>query len=168
MIRLNLLFIFLLIVNSLFSQEIKDKTKYYVNDIENFNNYSSNGWSLLEDKQLKVIAKALNIKTDEAEKIITSTSFYNHPKNKKNTDVAYIMYKICELNGFKNGNFKYDRADDILYLLYVPNDLNTHLPADKLAENGKGFFQITRKESVSTTPLSANYYQPTVSLKNKK
>jgi hypothetical protein len=49
-----------------------DKTKYYVNDIENFNNYSSNGWDLLEDKQLKVIAKALNINTEEAqEKIIT-------------------------------------------------------------------------------------------------
>jgi S1-C subfamily serine protease len=49
----------------------------------------------------------------------------------------------------------------------VPNDLNTHLPADKLAENGKGFFQITRKESISTTPLSADYYKPTVSLKNE-
>ena len=87
--RLNLLlFIFIIIFcNSLFAQEIKDKTKYYVNDIENFNNYSSNGWSILEDKQLKVIAKALNIKTDEAEKIITSTSYYNHPKNKKNTAI---------------------------------------------------------------------------------
>jgi hypothetical protein len=161
-----LLFIFIF-CNSIFAQEIKDKTKYYVKDIENFNNYSSNGWDLLEDKQLKVIAKALNIKTDEAQKIVTSTSYYNHPKNKKNTDVAYIMYKICELNGFKNGNFKYDRPDDILCLMYVPNDLNTHLPADKLAENGKGFYQITRKESISTTPLSADYYKPSISLKDE-
>jgi hypothetical protein len=77
------------------------------------------------------------------------------------------MYKICELNGFKNGNFKYDRPDDILCLMYVPNDLNTHLPADKLAENGKGFYQITRKESISTTPLSADYYKPSISLKDE-
>jgi hypothetical protein len=167
MIRLRLLLLFLVIGNMLFSQEIKDKTKYYVKNIENFNNYSSNGWDLLDNKQLKVIAKALNINTEEAQKIISNTRYENHPKNKKNTDVSYIMYKVCELNGFKNGNFKYDRADDILYLLYVPNDLNTHLPADKLAENGKGFFQITRKESVSTTPLSADYYKPTVSLKNE-
>ena len=165
--RLKLLLLFLVIGNMLFSQEIKDKTKYYVKNIENFNNYSSNGWDLLDNKQLKVIAKALNINTEEAQKIIAGTRSENHPKNKKNTDVAYIMYKVCELNGFKNGDFKYDRADDILYLLYVPNDLNTHLPADKLAENGKGFFQITRKESVSTTPLSADYYKPTVSLKNE-
>jgi hypothetical protein len=55
----------------LFSQEIKDKTKYYVKNIENFNNYSSNGWDLLDNKQLKVIAKALNINTEEAQKIIT-------------------------------------------------------------------------------------------------
>jgi hypothetical protein len=165
--RLNVLLFIFIFCNSIFAQEIKDKTKYYVKDIENFNNYSSNGWDLLEDKQLKVIAKALNIKTDEAQKIVTSTSYYNHPKNKKNTDVAYIMYKICELNGFKNGNFKYDRPDDILCLMYVPNDLNTHLPADKLAENGKGFYQITRKESISTTPLSADYYKPSISLKDE-
>jgi hypothetical protein len=43
----------------LFSQEIKDKTKYYVKNIENFNNYSSNGWDLLDNKQLKIVAKAL-------------------------------------------------------------------------------------------------------------
>jgi len=165
--RLNVLLFIFIFCNSIFAQEIKDKTKYYVKDIENFNNYSTNGWDLLEDKQLKVIAKALNIKTDEAQKIVTSTSYYNHPKNKKNTDVAYIMYKICELNGFKNGNFKYDRPDDILCLMYVPNDLNTHLPADKLAENGKGFYQITRKESISTTPLSADYYKPSISLKDE-
>jgi hypothetical protein len=57
----------------LFSQEIKDKTKYYVKNIENFNNYSSNGWDLLDNKQLKVIAKALNINTEEAQKIIAYT-----------------------------------------------------------------------------------------------
>jgi hypothetical protein len=146
---------------------INDKTKYYVKDIENFNNYSSNSWELLEDKQLKIIAKALNINTDEAKKIITSTRYYNHPKNKKNTDVAYIMYKVCELNGYTNGGFKYTRLDDVLCLMYVPNDLNKHLPADKLAENGKGFFQVTRKESISTTPLSSDYYKPMVSLKDE-
>lgn len=162
---LNLLFFIVTFCNPLFSQEIKDHTKYYVKDIENFNNYSSNGWSLLDDKQLKVIAKALNIKKDEAEKIITSTSYYNHPKNKKNTDVAYIMYKICELNGYQNGGFKY--PDNVLYLMYVPNDLNTHLPSDKLAENGKGFYQIALKECVSTTPLSPEYYKPSITLKNE-
>lgn len=146
---------------------INDKTKYYVKDVENFNNYSSNGWDLLEDKQLKIIAKALNIKTDEAKKIITSTRKYNQPKNKRNKDVAYIMYKVCELNGYTNGGFKYTRLDDVLCLMYVPNDLNTHLPADKLAENGKGFFQITHKESISTTPLSSDYYKPMVSLKDE-
>ena len=64
MIRLRLLLLFLVIGNMLFSQEIKDKTKYYVKNIENFNNYSSNGWDLLDNKQLKVIAKALNINTE--------------------------------------------------------------------------------------------------------
>ena len=67
--RLKLLLLFLVIGNMLFSQEIKDKTKYYVKNIENFNNYSSNGWDLLDNKQLKVIAKALNINTEEAQKI---------------------------------------------------------------------------------------------------
>ena len=146
---------------------IKDKTKYYVKNIENFNNYSSNGWSLLEKKQLKVIAKALNINTGEAQKIIENTSSTNHPSNKKNTDVGYIMYKICELEGFRNGNFIYDKPDDILYLMYVPNELNIHLPPDKLAENGKGFYQVTRKESVSITPLSSDYYKPSGSLKDE-
>ena len=167
MIQLRILLIFLFFFNTVFSQEIKDKTKYYVKNIENFNNYSSNGWDLLDNKQLKIVAKALNINTEEAQKIIDGTRSENQPKNKKNTDVAYIMYKVCELNGFKNGEFKYDKPDDILYLLYVPNDLNTHLPADKLAENGKGFFQISRKESVSTTPLAADYYKPLISLKNE-
>jgi len=159
--------ILLLVTNLSFAQEIKDKTKYYVSDIENFNNYSSNGWSLLDDSQLKVIAKALNIKTDEAEKIIESTDYYNHPKNKKNTDVAYIMYKVCELNGYSNGKFKYTSPGDVLYLMYIPNELNSHLPADKLAENGKGFYQVTRKQSVSTTPLSDSYYKPSISFKNE-
>jgi len=165
--QLILLVLIVVFYKSTFSQDIKDKTKYYVSDIENFNNYSSNGWSLLDEKQLKVIAKALDIKTAEAEKIVESTSNYNHPKNKKDTDVAYIMYKICELNGFKNGEYIYNKPDDILYLMYVPNDLNSHLPPDKLDENGKGFFQITRKQSVSTTPLAADYYNSTVSLKNE-
>ena len=51
--------------------------------------------------------------------------------------------------------------------MYVPNELNTHLPSDKLADNGKGFFQVTNKESISTTPLSAEYYKPSISLKNE-
>jgi hypothetical protein len=165
--RLSLLVFILAFCHSLFSQEIKDKTKYYVKNIENFNNYSSNGWDLLDNKQLKVVAKALNINTEEAQKIITSTRYYNHPKNKKNTDVAYIMYKVCELNGFSNGGFKYTRPDDILCLMYVPNDLNSHLPSDKLAENGKGFYQVTRIESVSTTPLSSDYYKPMINLKDE-
>lgn len=56
------------------------------------------------------------------------------------------MYKVCEINGYRNGSYTYTDDDDILCLMYVPNDLNTHMPMDKVAENGKGFFQIVAKE----------------------
>jgi hypothetical protein len=45
--------------------------------------------------------------------------------------------------------------------MYVPNDLNTHLPADKLAENGKGFFQIT---SIKNPFLLHHFHQITTNL----
>ena len=67
--RLNLLlFIFIIIFcNSLFAQEIKDKTKYYVKSIENFNNYSSNGWDLwqLQVKNNKELAYFKTMSFDE-------------------------------------------------------------------------------------------------------
>lgn len=51
------------------------------------------------------------------------------------------MYKVCEINGYKNGTYEYTGVNDVLCLMYVPNDLNMHMPKDKLAENGKGFFK---------------------------
>lgn len=49
-------------------ETIKDKTKYYAENVNRFNNYSSNGWRLLEDKQIKVISKALDISIEETRK----------------------------------------------------------------------------------------------------
>lgn len=160
-----LIFVFISFSGNSQVYNIKDKTKYYTNNVIQFNNYSSNGWRLIDKKQLKPIAKALDISIEEAEKAIEGTYLKNHPVAKNDDDVAYIMYKVCEISGYKNGIYEYTDVNDVLCLMYVPNDLNMHMPKDKLAENGKGFFQMVLKENISTSPLNSTYFEPWYILK---
>lgn len=155
-----IIFLFTFFLSKAQDYEIKDKTKYYTNNAKQFNDYSSNGWRLLNDNQLKPIAKALNISIKEAQKVIEGTYLKNHPIAKNDDDVAYVMYKVCEINGYKNGIYEYTGVKDVLYLMYVPNDLNMHMPKDKLAENGKGFFQMVLKENISTYRLNNAFFEP--------
>lgn len=74
-----LIFVFISFSGNSQVYNIKDKTKYYTNNVIQFNNYSSNGWRLIDNKQLKPIAKALDISIEEAEKVIEGTYLKNHP-----------------------------------------------------------------------------------------
>ena len=66
---------------------------------------------------------------------------------KRGNDYGYIMYKICEVKIPLESDHFYG---EVMYLMYFPNDINSHLPPDKLAANGKGFFQL---EFPSVYPL---------------
>ncbi len=160
----KLLVVFTLILsNYIFSQEyiIKDKTKYYVAST-NFG--AAPQYNLILDKEgYKTVAKSLGVSNEEAKKIIEECSARYQPKSKRDNDYGYIMYKICEVKISLECNYFYGEN---MFLMYFPNELNTHMPPDKLATNGKGFFQLEFPDRVSTIPNKNETYKPQSNSKN--
>lgn len=141
--------------------KVKDKTKYYVAS-DNFNAVTQH--NLFLDKEgYRTVSKSLGISTEEAKKIIEACSGRYQPKNKRYNDFGYIMYKICEVRIPIENNYFYGET---MFLMYFPNELNLHLPPDKLAANGKGFFQLELPDRVSTSPYIYETYKPQANSKN--
>lgn len=154
----KLLVIFLLLLsNYIFSQEyiIKDKTKYYVAS-SNFG--AAPQYNLILDKEgYKIVAKSLGVSIEDAKKIIEECSAKYQPNSKRDSDYGYIMYKICEVKISLDCHYFYGET---MYLMFFPNEINTHMPPDKLAANGKGFFQLEFPDKVSTIPYKNETYKP--------
>ena len=141
--------------------QIKDKTKYYVAS-DNFG--AATQYNLILDKKgYETVAKSLGVSKEDAKKIIEQCSANYQPKMKRGNDYGYIMYKICEVKIPLESDHFYG---EVMYLMYFPNDINSHLPPDKLAANGKGFFQLEFPQRVSTTPYKNETYKPQTNSKN--